>query len=174
LIPDYLNPMPSHLLTTTIADLLHTPALSSPTIQSPPQTLPQGHHLVYFPIQTPPSKLAADGADQDHSPGSEFPRRMWAGGEVIFHPGWRQRLVMDGRPWTCKEEIGDVRVKGDIGEEKVFVDVWRRYGAGEEWNVEERRTLVFMRAGAPTTAPRRAIKCEFRGFVPEEYGWLMV
>ena len=70
-IPDYLNPMPSHLLTTTLSDLLQANAtpLSSPQIQSPPQTLPQGHHLVYFPIQTAPSHLAPDGADLDHSPG---------------------------------------------------------------------------------------------------------
>ncbi|EXV03330.1 MaoC like domain protein [Metarhizium robertsii] len=158
LIPDYLNPMPSHLLSTTLSDLLHAPTPSSPAIQSPPEVLPQGHHLVYFPIQTAPSKLAPDGADLDHSPGPEFPRRMWAGGEVNFHKGWRESLLMDGRPWRCKEEIGDVRVKGDKGQEKVFVDVWRRYGAKQEWDIEERRTLVFMRntEGQLASAPRRA------------------
>lgn len=173
-IPDYLTPMPSHLLTTTLSDLLQhqeTP-ISSPRIQSPPQSLPQGHHLVYFPIQTAPSKLAVDGADPDHSPGKAFPRRMWAGGEVIFHRGWREALAMDGKPWACREEIGDVRAKGNEGDEKVFVDVWRRYGlghedggegSGREWQVEERRTLVFMRDEGPATTssptPRRLIKC---------------
>lgn len=69
---------------------------------------------------------------------------------------------MDGRPWRCKEEIGDVRVKGDKGQEKVFVDVWRRYGAKQEWDIEERRTLVFMRntEGQLASAPRRATTCE--------------
>jgi hydroxyacyl-ACP dehydratase HTD2-like protein with hotdog domain len=158
--------MPSHLLTTTIADLLGAPAISSPTIQSPPRSLPPGHHLVYFPIQTAPSKLAPDGADLDHSPGPDFPRRMWAGGDVVFHKGWRERLLMDGRPWRCTEEIGDVRVKAH---DKVFVDVWRRYGAGREgWDIEERRTLVFMRNGGGTAPPRRAIKCEFTLFAWED------
>ena len=101
-------------------------------------------------------------------PAPEFPRRMWAGGEILFHPGWRDKLVMDGRPWACREEIGDVNVRGAQGQEKVFVDVWRRYGAGHaatrtgDWNIEERRTLVFMRneeaAASPT--PRRATKCK--------------
>ncbi|KHO00647.1 uncharacterized protein MAM_01425 [Metarhizium album ARSEF 1941] len=168
LIPDYLCPMPSHLLTTTLCDLLHAPVSSSPTIQSPPEVLPQGHHLVYFPIQTAPSKLAPDGADPDHSPGPGFPRRMWAGGEVLFHKGWRERLVMDGRPWQCREHIGDVSAKGGAGgggggessqRDKVFVDVWRQYGAGRgqgqgrEWDIEERRTLVFMRAQEARAAP---------------------
>lgn len=165
-IPDYLVPMPSHLLSTTLSDLIHAPFASSPIVQRPPRALPQGHHLVYFPIQTSPSALAADGADPDHGPGGAFARRMWAGGEVVFRSGWRERLVMDGRAWGCREGIERVDVKGPEGEEKVFVDVWRRYGLGHEveemeYDIEERRTLVFMRneeqASPPT--PRRPIKC---------------
>jgi hydroxyacyl-ACP dehydratase HTD2-like protein with hotdog domain len=96
----------------------------------------------------------------DHSPGVEFAKRLWAGGEVVFHPGSKDEIVLDGRPWACKEEIGDVRVKHGAaeGSEKVFVDVWRRYGAGHEgadserkWAIEERRTLVFMRNDASTS-----------------------
>ncbi|RSM19807.1 hypothetical protein CDV31_001438 [Fusarium ambrosium] len=62
--------MPSHLLTTTLTDLISpaSPTPSTPKISSPPIPLPQGHHLVYFPIQLPPSKLIPDGADPDHSP----------------------------------------------------------------------------------------------------------
>ncbi|KAG6046582.1 hypothetical protein E4U39_001222 [Claviceps sp. Clav50 group G5] len=158
LIPDHLTPMPSHLLTTTLNDLLDLPNPSSaPIVQSPPRKLPQGHHLVYFPLLLPPSRLGADGGDPDHSPGAEYPRRMWAGGEVIFHRGWEENLVLDGRPWRCREDIERVDVRGEGVEEKVFVDVWRRYGLGyglgeEEgedgrWDIEERRTLVFMREG---------------------------
>ncbi|KAG5980923.1 hypothetical protein E4U55_003480 [Claviceps digitariae] len=152
--------MPSHLLTTTLSDLLPSSSPvppSSPTIHSPARILPQGHHLVYFPIQTPPSQLAPDGADPDHSPGPAYPRRMWAGGEVIFHPGWDKNLVLDGRPWRCQETIEGVVVRGVHAQEKVFVDVWRRYGLGHgpagdgdgsgsgRWDIEERRTLVFMK-----------------------------
>ncbi|KAL7934519.1 hypothetical protein V8C35DRAFT_301139 [Trichoderma chlorosporum] len=146
-IRDYLVPMPSHLLTTTLSDLLHAPLASGSSMTMGDRALPQGHHLVYFPLQTPASRLASDGADQDHAPDEEFTKRLWAGGEVRF--GGR-KLVLDGRAWVCKEEIGDVRVKGGGRDEKVFVDVWRRYGLGHdenagEWDIEERRTLVFMR-----------------------------
>ncbi|KAM0744493.1 hypothetical protein ACQRIT_000982 [Beauveria bassiana] len=206
-IPDYLTPMPSHLLTTLLSDLLPygrggggggggaddtlqgaaaDPALfrgpsssspppplrpspptpgeepSSPMVQSPPRPLPQGHHLVYFPIQTAPSQLAPDGADMDHSPGAHYSRRLWAGGEVTFRnndtveekssrPG-HGGLVLNSQPWTCTETIGDVRVKVSghasssssssssstttRGGEKVFVDVWRRYALGHPANQE--------------------------------------
>ncbi|KND92358.1 Hydroxyacyl-thioester dehydratase type 2, mitochondrial [Tolypocladium ophioglossoides CBS 100239] len=143
-IPDYLVPMPSHLLATTLSDLIQAPAPSSPTVQHPPRALPQGHHLVYFPIQTPPSGLAADGADPDHGPGGVFARRM---------------------AWGCREGIERVDVRGRDGQEKVFVDVWRRYGLGHEveemeYDIEERRTLVFMRNAEQTSppTPRRPIK----------------
>ncbi|OAA47443.1 mitochondrial 3-hydroxyacyl-thioester dehydratase [Beauveria brongniartii RCEF 3172] len=220
-ILDYLTPMPSHLLTTLLSDLLPyggggaddtsqgavatDPALfrgpssspppppppppapggesSSPTVQSPPRPLPQGHHLVYFPIQAAPSQLAPDGADMDHSPGAHYSRRLWAGGEVTFRndtdeetsrPGHRGLLVLNSQPWTCTETIGDVRVKdpghasSTRGGEKVFVDVWRRYALGHPtnqetslpWSIEERRTLVFMNPGddveaqASSTTPK--------------------
>jgi hydroxyacyl-ACP dehydratase HTD2-like protein with hotdog domain len=130
------------------------------------RSVPQGHHLVYFPLQTPASGLAFDGADQDHAPSAEFTKRLWAGGEVRFK---EKGLVLDGRPWVCREEIGDVKVKGGGKEdEKVFVDVWRRYGLGHEaeergWDIEERRTLVFMRKteGDEGPAPAaRLVKCK--------------
>ncbi|KAJ6788681.1 hypothetical protein PWT90_07257 [Aphanocladium album] len=201
-IPDYLTPMPSHLLTTTLSDLelcgskeymsestnstssrcsglAGTPE-SRPAVQSPPVLLPQGHHLVYFPIQAAPSSLAPDGADMDHSPGVHYSRRLWAGGEVVFRDtdgGPHQaRLALNGQPWTCTETIEDVRVKVDgsplatRGSEKIFVDVWRRYAlghpSGEEslpWSIEERRTLVFMNPGvggdAPSASTPKIIKC---------------
>lgn len=75
--------------------------------------------------------------------------------------------MLDGRPWVCKEEIGDVRVKGEGWDEKVFVDVWRRYGLGHngdvgEWDIEERRTLVFMRQTEhkDQVPSGRLVKCE--------------
>lgn len=165
-IPDYLTPMPSHLLTTTLTDLLHSKYPSSPTVASPPRTLPQGHHLVYFPIQLPPSALVPDGADPGHSPGAPFTRRVWAGGELTF--GARAaEMRLDGRAVVCREKVEDVGLRGKDGDEKVFVDVWRRYGLGHEdvesrpeWEIEERRTLVFMREQetSRSAGPSRQIK----------------
>lgn len=170
IIPDYLTPMPSHLLTTTLTDLIspQTPTSSSPKISSPPIPLPQGHHLVYFPIQLPPSKLIPDGADPDHSPGPPFTRRVWAGGEVVYGKRWRE-MTLSCSPVVCREKVEDVSLRGREGEEKVFVDVWRRYGIGHdqveerrEWEIEERRTLVFMREEeTSTSSPPRLIKCKF-------------
>ncbi|MDU1694811.1 MAG: hypothetical protein E6848_35125, partial [Bradyrhizobium sp.] len=34
-----------------------------------------------------------------------LPRRMWAGGEVVFSPRWRERLLLDGRAWACEERV---------------------------------------------------------------------
>lgn len=165
-IPDYLTPMSSHLLTTTLTDLLHSAYPSSPTVASPPRILPQGHHLVYFPIQLPPSALVPDGADPGHSPGAPFTRRVWAGGELTF--GTRAaEMRLDGRAVVCREKVEDVGLRGKDGDEKVFVDVWRRYGLGHEnvesrpeWEIEERRTLVFMREQktSPSAGPSRQIK----------------
>lgn len=188
IIPDYLTPMPSHLLTTVLSDLefrgrvashseTHSAVASesSSVIQRPALPLPQGHHLVYFPIQTAPSDLAPDGADLDHSPGPHYCRRLWAGGEVTFRSTSDQDgLVLNGQPWTCTETIDDVRVKGSgvpDGTEKVFVDVWRRYALGHAsrnenlpWSIEERRTLAFMDPAAvpepSKTSSPKMIKCE--------------
>ncbi|KAH6624291.1 hydroxyacyl-thioester dehydratase-like protein [Chaetomium sp. MPI-SDFR-AT-0129] len=173
-IRDILSPTPSHLLTLSLAD--HIPSLFPPDIlslpflpslhshsqkqQQPPAAsappLPQGYHLVYFPLQLPPSQLMPDGTDPAHWPGAPFERRMWAGGEVIFHEGWDQALRLDGRGVKCVEKVGysesgeageGVVVKGGRGEEKVFVDVRRGYGVEEGGTaVEEVRRLVFMRS----------------------------
>lgn len=150
-VADYLMPMPSHLLQLTLDDLFDetTTHPAGLCIRQMGRPLPQGHHLVYFPLQTPPSALAPDGADADHSPGPPFSRRLWAGGQLLFRPGWRQRLLLDGRPWFCRETIEGVELRGPPGREKVFVDVVRRHGLGhdsrEPWDIEETRTLVFLR-----------------------------
>ncbi|KAH6850099.1 HotDog domain-containing protein [Chaetomium sp. MPI-CAGE-AT-0009] len=138
LIPDTLSPTPSHLLTLSLAD--HVPALFPPDQLSQPlhpagpdhnhPPLPQGHHLVYFPLQLPPSRLMPDGTDPAHWPGPPFVRRMWAGGEVVFRPGWELALRLDGRRAVCVETVGEPVMKGAPGDEKVFVEVGRGYGLG--------------------------------------------
>jgi hydroxyacyl-ACP dehydratase HTD2-like protein with hotdog domain len=166
LIYDYLVPTSSHLLDISLSDFLpkeclahnfQSRNLTMPDTKSASH-LPEGHHLVYFPIQTPASQLAPDGTDPDHSPSGRFVRRMWAGGEVKFANGWKDGIKLDGSRALCVEDIGDVRLKsGNGSDEKAFVDVWRRYGivgTGDvEDNVtairsqpliEERRTLVFL------------------------------
>lgn len=142
---DHLAPTNANLLSVSLGDSLfpnnhhhhhQSPSLSSPAAAKP---LPQGYHLVYFPPAHPTAALLPDGTDEAHTPGPPFTRRVWAGGSVVFHPGWQSQLTLDGGAALCLETIEDVRVKGvppnwDAGAgnmpgagEKVFVDVRRQY-----------------------------------------------
>jgi hydroxyacyl-ACP dehydratase HTD2-like protein with hotdog domain len=178
LIYEYLSPTSSHLLNVALSD--HIPLSYQPTQfqndtvlphLSPEALLPQGHHLVYFPFQLPPSRLAGDGADLDHAPGSPFVRRMWAGGSIRFKDACSpaKHLKLDGKRAVCLETIENVTLKNsDIpGKEKIFVDVWRRYfqqsrpeaptleEAKQMAQIEERRTLVFMASDDRTRSTKR-------------------
>ncbi|KAI1246826.1 hypothetical protein MGN70_010709 [Eutypa lata] len=123
-------------------------------------SLPEGHQLVYFPPQIRSSGMLPDGTDPFQSPGAPFVRRMWAGGSVEFG----SNLPLNSSPALCVESIDEVTVKGLPGEEKIFVNVLRRYmdevqfqqelknPNGKEGSISEdrkgpveRRTLVFMR-----------------------------
>lgn len=167
---DYLHPQPSHLLDLTLTGLF--PNLDTfprtqttlPTI-SRPSPLPPAHHLVYFPPQVTPSQLLPDGTDTLHSPGAPFNRRLWVGGGVKFAD--TNKLMLSGHRAVCIEGIRDVIVKGQQGEEKIFVKIERQMntvGEGETENdirkriwrsdnkdmgehapVVEGRNLVFMR-----------------------------
>lgn len=171
-IYDYLHPQPSHLLNLTLSDFLpktwsslgeNSPPTTLPSIDCPPR-LAVGHHLVYFPPQVTLSQLLPDGTDLLHSPGEPFNRRLWAGGRVRF-PQIGDPLL-DGSRAVCIETIRNVAVRGQQGEEKIFVAIERRIGRvqeGEEesgirnriWkedeehigqaSVIENRNLVFMR-----------------------------
>ena len=164
---DYLHPQPSHLLNLTLLDLFTKaesiiPATSLPSIASP-SSLAAGHHLVYFPPQVPLSQLLPDGTDILHSPGPPFNRRLWVGGRLSLAP---TGLLLDGSRAVCIESIRDVMVRGREGDEKIFVEIERRFGtvneAEDEGSIKSRlwredgadfgqapiieiRTLVFMR-----------------------------
>ncbi|CAK7272423.1 hypothetical protein SEPCBS57363_005122 [Sporothrix epigloea] len=190
---DYLTPGHSHLLNIALWDALPPEAGAGKNLKQPqeeasfsrflmPSTsapagdsgneLPSGHHLVYFPLQRPISLLEPDGTDPAQSPGVPFVRRMWAGGALDFRKP--QNLQLDGRRAVCVERLDapNMVLRGSWGQEKIFVDVVRRYGAAvpnidpslcmtkpeqllalenkgwEDADLEERRTLVFMRTKA--------------------------
>ncbi|KOS19030.1 Hydroxyacyl-thioester dehydratase type 2 [Escovopsis weberi] len=161
----------------------HTYDSSPPaSLFTAPRALPPGHSLVYFPLQAPASQLAPDGADADHVPEPRFSRRLWAGGELSFRrrgepssPGAAEgqgkgngegngkgkgRLLLDGSPWTCREDVRGVkRSAGGAGGERYMVRLERLYarGLGAEagsmdadwdWDIRETRTLVFKRGDA--------------------------
>ncbi|MCJ1375492.1 hypothetical protein MMC20_006729 [Loxospora ochrophaea] len=131
LLLDFPTPVPSYLLTQTLADFLPRSKISGPpilsSIVSKPH-LPPSHHLIYFPPPTPLSSLLPDGTDPDQSPGDPFVRRMWAGGRIDFRVDKSEPFKLDGEPAACLERITDVSVKGAAGDEKVFVAIERRIG----------------------------------------------
>ncbi|KAI1854741.1 hypothetical protein JX265_002378 [Neoarthrinium moseri] len=164
---DILSPMPSHLLNIALSDYLPPAALPPSSIQSDGggHALPEAYHLVHFPLQLPPSLLVPDGTDPYCLPGAPFERRMWAGGRIVWHTPLHTR----GQRAVCRERIEDVSIRHYKGDEKIFVDVERRYGDdgfvdGQE-AITEIRTLVFLKnqsaeeakAGAAVT-DRRPIR----------------
>ncbi|KAH8895045.1 hypothetical protein GQ53DRAFT_839410 [Thozetella sp. PMI_491] len=189
LILDSLSPTPSHLLNVSLSHQLPRPffpAYFQPQHRvartfrppAPAQAVPMqtGHHLVYFPPQMDPLALMPDGTDPDHCPGPPFVRRMWAGGSVEFAPGWEESFRLDGRQVSCVETVGppDLKLGASEADEKLFVDVTRRYFVGDVENkleeiahqassapspaISEVRRLVFLRADTPERERRAARK----------------
>lgn len=73
---------------------------------------------------------------------------------------FNQDIQVDGHPFHCAESIADVQVKGNEGEEKIFVRVERTIFAGRypgEFKtpprIAEQRTLVFMRDNRQEGSP---------------------
>ncbi|OTB20359.1 hypothetical protein K445DRAFT_312804 [Daldinia sp. EC12] len=153
---DVMSPTNSSLLNIALADFIPE-SCQAPAYQAGAKTiekvdatteLPQGHHLVYFPLQKTASELCPDGTDPLHSPGGPFERRMWAGGSIEFNDDFR----LDSSKVVCKERVDEVTMKGSEGQEKIFVDVLREYmrendsnGPSMSRGIRERRGLVFMR-----------------------------
>ena len=130
IIYDTIGPGPDELLNITLQDFLPLKPISQ--AWNPRNTIskegnvPPGHHLIYFPPPTRLSQLLPDGTDPDQSPGEPFVRRMWAGGSINFRPHLDSTLSKSDRPAACLERIKEVKIKGDPGEEKIFVTIERR------------------------------------------------
>lgn len=166
LIHEFISPQPSYLLNLTLSPHLQTPP---PPAQLPLSgELPPGHHMVYFPPQLPEPELLADGSDASQSPGSEWVRRMWAGGSVQFHPTNKMKLMDHG---VLQERALDVQTRGTPGskDERMFVYFERSMWTGKEplkpsdliegeASVVETRCLVFFRGEKEEGAVVRVVK----------------
>jgi hypothetical protein len=131
--------------------------------------MPQGSHLVYFPIHAAPSNLAPDGAESQHVPGGfdltkPGATRLWVGGSLTFSDDWAQQ-VRCFKPggwntpylWTCRETFAGMKVLKRGDESKAVVELKRTYGTEEEGSgevgeepaeeqvyIEETRLLAFV------------------------------
>ena len=147
---DFLPQSNNRGLIRSIDNIMHGMALRS------------AHHLVYFPLLQTTSKLLPDGTDTWHHPGPPFTRRMWVGGDMEF----RQSVILTSHPFHCAVSVKDVQVRGNEGQEKVFVKVQHAIYPGRhhknmkhdpsEVHIVENRTLLFMRDrlhdGSPTVS----------------------
>lgn len=113
---DYMTPNQSHLLDLTLAGhvpdkclpaaLVNGENLSMPSLRSEhPQSLPQGHHLVYFPALVTNKSLLPDGTDRLHYPGPPFDQRLWTGGSIIFSNSREGGLFVGHHAAKCTEKI---------------------------------------------------------------------
>ncbi|KAA8572448.1 hypothetical protein EYC84_003068 [Monilinia fructicola] len=92
------------------------------------------------------------------SPGLPFVRRMWSGGSVVFNTKSGEQLCLNNIRAACVERIADVSIKGNEGDEKVFVNIERRVGLADTGDdpqmtsLVEMRNIVFMREKDTKTA----------------------
>lgn len=156
IIYDQPNETNSRLLDITLADFLPSSTVSvvDPKVQASWKegTLPQlrlrpGHHLVYWPPASRLSLLLPDGTDPDQSPGEPFVRRMWAGGRIKF-PRASEMPPLDGSLQACSERISNVVIKGNAGDEKIFVTIERCFSRVEKPITQESENRL--REQAPT------------------------
>ncbi|KAI0148471.1 hypothetical protein GGR57DRAFT_241716 [Xylariaceae sp. FL1272] len=163
--PDTLSPIQHRLLKNLLDDMIPGPdpdpefvdpsnVLPRPSLQS----LPPGHHLVYFPLQKLPSALCPDGTDPYHMPPlADFTRRLWTGGSI---EGMSDLTMGFDNRHACVESIEDVELRTS---DTIAVRVLRRHMSAKHVNyytsekppekkgrqikglLTERRTLVFMR-----------------------------
>jgi hypothetical protein len=142
ILHDDLSPVQFTKLTDSLASFVPASWLPArwPAHSSTP--IPPAWHLIYFNSSLPEASLLPDGTDPAQSPGMPFVRRMWAGGKLHF----ASRELRTGADGECEERIADVVVKGNDGQEKVFVTIERMISQDDAPCLTEERTIVFMRA----------------------------
>jgi hydroxyacyl-ACP dehydratase HTD2-like protein with hotdog domain len=143
---DFLSPTQSHLLSLTLQPYL---PFSLPNAES---TLPQGHHIVFFPTAAvPESRLDSDGTETTYNPGHPFNRRMWAGGHIEWskdtdlHVGKRTKEKME------LEKV-DAKHRGGGGELIVMSICKTLYTEDNSEAIRETRQWVFLKDGDPSAA----------------------
>lgn len=133
---DYLTVTPSFLLAQDLGPILSIPTKTFlPSVVHDIEPFLPAAHLLYFPDSTPLSSLLPDGTNPQEFPGEPFTRRLWAGGKMVFYPAHHFLKCANQRA-ACVQRIRNVRVEGDVGQEKVFVGLERhvltgRLGRGE-------------------------------------------
>ncbi len=102
--------------------------------------LPPGWHWMLFNAAEPASALGADGHPKRGGflPPVELPRRMWAGGRLVFHA-----LLRVGAQAVRHSEIAKVETKTGKTGALVFVVVKHRIEADGVLAIEEEHDIVY-------------------------------
>jgi len=118
----------------------------------PGEPVPQLLHFCLAPATVPTAELGSDGHAERGGflPPVPLPRRMWAGGELIFH---RDLLAADEVTRTSR--IADVVLKEGRSGALCFVTVAHRLEANGALLIEERQDIVY-REAAGTAGPGQA------------------
>ncbi len=149
---DLLSPTQSRLLSLTLQPYIphEVPYAKS--------TLPQGHHIVYFPTAAvPESRLDSDGTEITYNPGLPFSRRMWAGGriewpkDVDLQAGKQTKEVMKLDKIESKTRSGGGEMIVMSIEKKLFTEDDREA-------VHEMRQWVFLKDGDASAAQSSSTK----------------
>jgi len=131
------------------------------------QYIPQCIHWCLTPQLTPATELDADGhgARGGFMPPVPLPRRMWAGGEVVFHDSLRL-----GDEVARTSRIEDVQLKSGATGTLCFVTVRHEVSTPRGLAVSERQDIVFRELEVrPNTAVniasdapqwRRQVRCD--------------
>ncbi|MBY6161998.1 MaoC family dehydratase N-terminal domain-containing protein [Mameliella alba] len=107
-------------------------------------------HLCLCHPAAPTTALASDGHPRRGGflPPVPLPRRMWAGGEIVFAAAPRI-----GETITRRSVIEDVATKQGRSGALCFVTVRHHYTAGERRLLSERQDIVYREAAQPGTTP---------------------
>ncbi len=132
------------------------------------QSIPHCLHWCLAPRFTTAAKLDTDGHDVrgEFLPAVPLPRRMWAGGEVVFHDPLRL-----GDAVARVSRIEDVRLKQGGSGTLCFVTVRQEISTPRGLAVSERQDIVFRElasdsavelrsADAPPPQWQREIRCD--------------
>ncbi|PQO24188.1 hypothetical protein C2I36_03675 [Rhodobacteraceae bacterium WD3A24] len=115
-----------------------------------PNPVPPGLFWCLMPAAQPPEALGRDGHPRPGLvlPAPPFPRRMWAGGELVF-----QRELTPHDTVSRQSTIEDIAFKHGRSGPLGFVTLRHRYRTGGDLAIEERQDIVYRPDPTPDAAP---------------------
>jgi 3-methylfumaryl-CoA hydratase len=121
-----------------------------------PGTVPPGLHWALAPDLAEPKALGRDGHPKPglFLPALPLPRRMWAGGELVFH-----RPLAPGDCVTRDSALTDITFKEGSTGRLGFVTLRHSLHVAGNLRIEERQDIVYRSdptPGVPATTPPRA------------------